>query len=267
MLRTETRILKIKLAITDILRIQSYAHFSSTTFHRAAALYAFTIEGKCSIIKGEEIKAVERTVQRICLISDNLCYGPCPAEDDEITQRLTIRRDGRIFLTVCNYRDAELYRQWLRCSPVRAGNLLDKIAGYFSKEKDFLISCTDVGTWTLQVFYSDGSKEEYSCSLHGGYNALTGDVRRLVGIPSLFGFSGENDRAITLMEACKKALEFFGQEYIVSILDVKRGYVIMPISKEWGVPCESPCIVDKGSGAVDVFFPPARRHPNLNYLR
>ena len=81
-----------------------------------------------------------------------------------------------------------------------------EIAGYFSKEKDFLISCTDVGMWTLQVFYSDGSKDEYSCSLQGGYNTLTRDVRRLVDIPSLFGFSGENGRAITLMKACKARL-------------------------------------------------------------
>ena len=101
-----------------------------------------------------------------------------------------------------------------------------------------------------------GARTNIVARCRGGYNTLTRDVRRLVDIPSLFGFSGENGRAITLMKACKKALEFFGEEYIFSILDVKRGYVIMPISKEWGVPCNSPCIVDKSSGAVDAFFPP-----------
>ena len=198
-----------------------------------------------------------KTVEKIQLVSDNLCYGSCPAQDDEIVQRLTIRRDGRIFLTVYNYMNVELYRQWLRCYPAQAGRLLDKIAERFSTGEELYEYQTDVGKWMLQLFYSDGSKDEYSCSLHGGQiglNDLTKEIRRVVGMPSLFGFIGENDRAVTLMEACKKAI---GKEkYIIGIRDVKSGYVIMSSSDESEVPCYSPCIVYKDTGKMDVFFPP-----------
>lgn len=200
----------------------------------------------------------EKTVQKIHLISDNLCYGPCPAPDDEIIQRLTVCRNGRIYLTVCDYMKVELYRQWLRCDPAWAGELLDKIASRLSGEL-FFEYCTDVGDWTLQIFYSDGSKEEQRCSLHGGHiglDELTDEIRRVVGVPSLFGFSGENDNAITLMEACKKALQFFGEKKIACILDVGYGYVIAPISEGGETVDASPCIVYKDSGKCEVFFPP-----------
>lgn len=199
----------------------------------------------------------DKTLEKIHLVSDNLCFGPCPAPDDETIQRLTICRDGRIFLTVCNYMNAELYRQWLRCDPAQAGCLLDKIAKRFSAEECLYDYLTDVGKWTLQLSFSDGSKKELSCSLHGGhigFDGLTDEMRRLAGMPSLFGFSGENDKAITLMEACKKAIR--KEKFIISIRDVGRGYVIMSTSDESEVPCGSPCIVYKDSGKVEGFFPP-----------
>ena len=200
-------------------------------------------------------RMADKFVQKIQLISDNLCYCPCPAEDDEIIQRLTVRRDGRVFLAVYNYMRVLLYRQWLRCDPVEAGRLLDKITSCLSDNCP-LEYWTDVGSWTLQTFYSDGSREEKGCSLHGGqiFDDLTNDIRRVVGVPSLFGFSGENERAITLMEACKKAIS--GEKYIACVLDIGRGYVIMPTSDTVEVPCSSPYIVYKDSGKVDVFFPP-----------
>ena len=84
-------------------------------------------------------------------------------------------------------------------------------------------------------------------------DASTADIRRLVGIPSLFGFSGENERAITLMQACKKALEFSGENYIGSILYVKRGYVIMPAPEEWTAANKTPCIVYIASGKAEAY--------------
>ena len=201
----------------------------------------------------------DKFVQKIQLISDNLCYGSCPAEDDEIIQRLTVRRDGRVFLAVYNYMKVLLYRQWLRCDPAEAGRLLDKITSRLSDNCP-LEYWTDVGSWTLQTFYSDGSREEKSCSLHGGkiFDDMTNDIRRVVGVPSLFGFSGENERAITLMGACKKVIS--GEKYIACVLDVGRGYVIMPTSDTVEVPCNSPYIVYKDSGKVDVFFPPEHQN-------
>lgn len=199
----------------------------------------------------------DKAIEKIHLVSDNLCFGSCPAPDDETIQKLTIRRDGRIFLAVCNYINAELYRQWLRCDPAQAGCLLDKIAWRFSAEECLYDYLTDVGKWTLQLFFSDGIKKEFSCSLHGGhigFDDLTDEIRRLAGMPSLFGFSGENDKAITLMEACKKGI--FGEKYIAGILDVGLGYVIMSTLSESEMPCSSPRIVHKDTGKIDVFFPP-----------
>lgn len=41
----------------------------------------------------------EGILQKIQLVSNNICYGPCPEPDDEVEQHLTITADGRVWFS------------------------------------------------------------------------------------------------------------------------------------------------------------------------
>lgn len=45
----------------------------------------------------------EGTLQKMKLVSNNICYGPEPAPDDEVEQRLSITSGGGIWLTRYRY--------------------------------------------------------------------------------------------------------------------------------------------------------------------
>ena len=42
-------------------------------------------------------------VKKITLISNNICYGPSPKADEEVEQRLTILKNGRVWFSGYNY--------------------------------------------------------------------------------------------------------------------------------------------------------------------
>lgn len=41
----------------------------------------------------------KRLQKKVQIISDLLCYGPCPEPEDEIEQRITISATGRVWFT------------------------------------------------------------------------------------------------------------------------------------------------------------------------
>lgn len=42
-------------------------------------------------------------IQKIRIISNNICYGPEPSQKDEVEQHLTISANGRVVLSRYNY--------------------------------------------------------------------------------------------------------------------------------------------------------------------
>ncbi len=42
-------------------------------------------------------------IQKIRIISNNICYGPEPTQKDEVEQHLTISANGRVVLSRYNY--------------------------------------------------------------------------------------------------------------------------------------------------------------------
>ena len=52
-------------------------------------------------------------VTRIKLISNNICFGPRPEEDDEVEQHITICSDGRVFFS--GYSLECIFQDFLKC--------------------------------------------------------------------------------------------------------------------------------------------------------
>ena len=144
----------------------------------------------------------KKRLQKAQLISDLLCYGPCPEPEDAIEQRITISATGKVWFT-------EYLLGEIGCEKKPVGRklqifigkektmaILSKIANYL-EEEPMLIRCTDIGDWTLIATDASGNEQQMSCSLCGGVVAggvdLTDFIREQIPIEDLALFGGGSD--------------------------------------------------------------------------
>ncbi len=132
------------------------------------------------------------------LVSETVCFGPCPKPEDEVEQRLTITENGRVYLS--RYRfgkgfgEFELIgKQMLKIPYERAEELLDAVGEYFSNENKIEYE-TDVGTWklTLTDFVEKTYKAEGTlwADLMTSRGGLSDMIRQYLGIDDLLVFDG-----------------------------------------------------------------------------
>lgn len=111
-------------------------------------------------------------IQKIKIISNNICYGPEPSPTDEVKQHLTISSTGRVWFTGYNYGkgfDNHVIgrRQQLAIGKEKALNILSLIKRYFDYG---LLNglVTDIGSWEVIVTDTDKNNEKFKGSLCGG---------------------------------------------------------------------------------------------------
>ena len=104
-------------------------------------------------------------LKKIKLISNSICYGPPPAFDDEVEQRLSISSKGRITVTAYNYGGECILYKRTKVEPFIAQEILEKIQDGLEHGELFLV--TDVGTWDLTAEYEKGEKRKVGGSLSG----------------------------------------------------------------------------------------------------
>ena len=138
-------------------------------------------------------------LRKFTLISNNICYGPCPEPSDEIEQRLTVAASGRVWFT--GYVFGEVpgkhpvgRKAYSNIGAASAQKLLDLLEQYFSEE--YLIAmATDVGSWKLHLHsetvnvYRGSLCEE----LVIGNIPLSCYMRSIIPIEGLFAFDGISD--------------------------------------------------------------------------
>ncbi|MCD7827619.1 MAG: hypothetical protein LUG85_03680 [Clostridiales bacterium] len=144
-----------------------------------------------------------KRLQKAQIISDLLCYGPCPEPDDPVEQRLTISSTGRIWFTERTFgplgdtRYPIGRRIQMSIGKERAAAILSKLADYSESAMMFMDYWTDIGSWHLMLTGTDGSKKEMSCSMNG--DVFVGDVylndfiRARIPIEGLAVFGGGNN--------------------------------------------------------------------------
>lgn len=136
-------------------------------------------------------------LRKFTLISNNICYGPCPEPSDEIEQRLTVTANGRVWFTGHVFGEKPGKhpvgrKAYSNIGAASAQKLLDLLERYFSDE--YLIPmATDVGSWTL--YLHDGeAKKVYQGSLCEDLTvndtALSWCMRSLIPIEGLMVFDG-----------------------------------------------------------------------------
>lgn len=103
-----------------------------------------------TMIRECPFKLFEGQIKDMKLISNHICFGPCPEPDDEVEQHLSLFADGRVFFSgyvYGEYTDIRYKRnrsKQFKISQLEASYVLNHVAMYFSK--DFPLDfATDVG--------------------------------------------------------------------------------------------------------------------------
>ena len=122
----------------------------------------FPVEKTKKII-GKYVKN-DTPLKKLRLISNNICYGPCPDADEEVEQHLTIISDGRVWFSRYNYGLGDgkydlAEKKQLNIGKDIAVDILTFTKMYFD-EKGIVMKCTDVGIWEL--FLTDENDASYT---------------------------------------------------------------------------------------------------------
>lgn len=138
-------------------------------------------------------------IQKIRIISNNICYGPEPSPTDEVEQHLTISSTGRVWFTGYNYAGGfgkyEIGRkQQLSIEKITINEILNLFSQYCESEQ-LLCYATDIGIWEVEITDTENKKYIFKGSLCGGVSVgdtdLTEYIRKHIPINNLFVFSGE----------------------------------------------------------------------------
>lgn len=152
--------------------------------------------------KSEDPLAFEGAIQKIRIISNNICYGPEPYPDDEVEQRLSIRAGGGIWLTRYRYGGFDDRARLLGKEKIPADGetiqiILDAFAKAFSKNESS-IYVTDVGFWSMELTDSKGQTTNIRGSLVSGvpesFPSLSDLIRDKLHRNDLLLFDGNPDR-------------------------------------------------------------------------
>lgn len=100
-------------------------------------------------------------LKKMRLISNNVCYGPCPEENEEVEQHLTISSDGRVWFSRYNFGRCGKYemreKAQINIGSEEAAKILAYIKDYFTN-KAIEVYATDVGTWELTLTDVNGAQ-------------------------------------------------------------------------------------------------------------
>lgn len=146
----------------------------------------------------EQMKLFSGTAVKMQLISNGLCYGPCPMVDDEVEQRITIT-PTHIWVSRYQYGDGLNYGLLQkfngRIARENGEAILAEVAAYFSDENHIVPFATDVGGWELVLTNEEGEKYRFFgslISLDAALDNICDNIRERLDMPFLYLFNGDD---------------------------------------------------------------------------
>ena len=135
-------------------------------------------------------------IQKVRIISNNICYGPEPLPGDEVEQHLTISATGRVWFTGYKYASGFSKYEICRKRQLAIGKPVAKeILALFSQyinSNQLVCYATDIGSWEMSITDTEGKSFIFKGSLCGGVTVgdidLTYYLRKQIPIDSLFVF-------------------------------------------------------------------------------
>lgn len=143
--------------------------------------------------------AFEGKIKSMRLISEMIGFGPMPAPDREVEQRLTLNSRGKIWFSNYLYGDGvkqKLHRkECSTISPTDADYILKLIAMVFTSPQSSAL-VTDVGMWRLCLLSETGQNFKYEGSLtsqseNDPLGIASEELRIILSMPELAAFDGK----------------------------------------------------------------------------
>ena len=134
---------------------------------------------------------------KLQLTASDIAYGPCPAPDEEVEQRLTITRNGMVWFSRwafgCGIKPSLICRERFRIDSDAVATLFGLVEAFFSGCLNMvLVVYTDV--WNLELTNTDRAVYHYYgsvCrSLVPELDMISDQLRLLVGRSGLIAFNG-----------------------------------------------------------------------------
>lgn len=135
--------------------------------------------------------------RKFLIISNNICFGPQPASDDEIEQHLSIMADGRVFFSAYAYGNGTKHiktrTKKFKIGAERAAYILKIVGDHFSDEYD-LAFATDVGNWEMTLTNAENVPYHFRGSLCSDcdekLDGISNMIRFNLNMPELLVFDG-----------------------------------------------------------------------------
>lgn len=183
----------------DLLGSAVYSHWRYVTHrsegeslldenHRAWMITA--LKRMCELT-GNGVCLFQGTLKKMRLISNNLCYGPKPDDDEIIEQHLTVNDRGYVWLSLYTI-DGERKREYLKLKEEDVKAIFAEVTAYFSVYRN-IFWVTDIGTWDLKLTNLDGSTYHYEGPLEcmqGELSRISDRLREGLHREDIFGFDG-----------------------------------------------------------------------------
>ena len=135
-------------------------------------------------------------IQKIQLTSGNLAYGPRPGPDEEVEQRVTITRDGSVWLSRWAYGNGVslklISREQYKIAGPAVIQLFDRIERHFRTEP-MAAMATDDDIWNLKLTNDNHEIFRYHGSVSIGMDTELDEIskclRHTTGKPDLIAFN------------------------------------------------------------------------------
>ena len=141
-------------------------------------------------------------ITKIQIVSNNICYGPCPEPEDEVEQELVIERGGQVAISKFAYGGGDkkpMDKERFSVGKEKAEAIFDALCRCFYDDYKAAV-VTDVGSWEMSVFDKEGKKDKFSGPLvEFNRTAVDGEslsetIRANLGRKDLFVFDGNPEK-------------------------------------------------------------------------
>ncbi|NLK94539.1 MAG: hypothetical protein GX275_05015 [Clostridiales bacterium] len=138
-------------------------------------------------------------IQKIRIISNNICYGPEPQPTDEIEQHLTISSIGRVWFSSYNYSGGygkyKISRKHQFAISKAITNKIMELFSLYADSEYIPNDITDCGMWEMTITNNEGKEYKFMGSLCEGMCVKDIDLscflREYIYIDRLFVFDGD----------------------------------------------------------------------------
>lgn len=155
---------------------------------------------RMALLTGENPFIFNGTLKEMKIVSNNICYGPCPEPDDEVEQHIHIKDDGYVCITRYAFGNQGGNNKLIEKKESNVGSyvaqeILRKVEAYFSQGCDQELA-TDIGTWEMELTNTEGKTYNLYGSLCSRFDVdgidLSDWIREKLDQLDLYVFDGNN---------------------------------------------------------------------------